>query len=196
MAKLSLTPHLQKQLLTGLAAVVGLLVWTNLFLIPQRRIAAELEPQVRTKRKQLSELKRNLPQLEKLESEVAVLSAQHHLPSGSRQPEEQLPELLDAIAQAARSAGGRLIRVKPKVEEGLAKPGPSGYLELPIQVEASAGYHPLGLFLDSLERSENFIRVQEFRIHGDPQDIWNHKASFIFQAYLLPSREAVEKETE
>ena len=184
MVKIRFSPD-RKQILMILGAAVGFLGWLALFFIPMLGNWIQKQPQAQELRSQIGEARQKLNQSAQREKELKDLRLQYEL-TGAATAQQQLPDLLGGIGQAARTSGVRLEAVKPKVDIGQLIPGPSGYLELPLEVNAVAGFHQLGAFLDVLERSDRLIRVQEFKIRRDSKDIWNHQATFILQSYLLP----------
>ena len=186
MAKLPFSLEQQKPVLIGGAAAVGFSLWLGSFFIPQFSNWIQRGPQVQALKNQVEEGHRKLEHSAQREKEFKDLKAQSELGAAALLPQQQLPELMDKIALAAQSAGVSLEVVKPKLEMGQLLPGPSGYLELPLEVHAVGSYHALGLFLDTLERSDSLIRVQEFKIQSDPKDIWNHQATLVLQSYLFP----------
>jgi len=187
-AKAQLTPAQQKQVLFGLVGLIFLVVWVSFFALPQGRIWSENHSRLQSLRQEVTQLKQRLAQMPQMEAEIQKLSSQEGLPSSPLPPEEQLPELLKAITEVARKAQVRLVGAKPRTDVNKLTPGASGYLELPIFIGISGGYHQTGLFLDALENSPNLVlRVREFGIMGDAEDIFHPKAFFLLQAYLVPA---------
>jgi Tfp pilus assembly protein PilO len=186
LVKLSLSSEQQRQIAIGIGGLVGLILGVTFVVIPQVGLRSERSPKVVALKKQLTQSHERLERMPQLERELADLKAKMELTQPTLSPEGQLPDLLERIAQAARGSQVRLSAVKPKADLGGLTPGPSGFLELPVEVSASAGYHPLGAFLEALERSEMLIRVQELEIKDDLRDLWNHQATLVLQAYLLP----------
>ncbi len=176
----------QRKILLGIGAGIGLVAWMAFFFVPQCGKWAAGYSKVTELRRKISETHQGLSQLSGVEQALARLRAQYELPAVTPPPEEQLPELLEMIAQTARSSQVSLLSVKPKENLSQLSAGPTGYLELPIQLEASAGYHQIGKFLDLLEHSESLVRVQKLKIQSNPDDLWKHQATLILQAYLLP----------
>lgn len=185
-AKLELTPAQQKQVLFGLLGVIGLAGWFNFLILPQQRKLAEIRPQVQNLKGQIAQVRQGLAQLPTMESQMSQLSIEFKLPEVVPAAEQQLPELLESITQVARQSQVRLVAAKPKSDISKLSPGSSGYLELPIFIIVSGGYHQIGAFLDRLERSESMLRVREMGIVGDQEDLYHHKGFILFQAYLLP----------
>ena len=123
MAKLDLTSAQQRQILFGVLGLIGLVVWMNFLVIPQQQTMAQTRSQVQQLERQLTETHRGLAQLPVMEEELARLSSQYKLPAVSQPSEEQLPDLLGAIAQMAKTAQVRLVTMKPKGDLGhLAAP--------------------------------------------------------------------------
>ncbi len=187
MAAAALTPEKQKQILYGILGIVGLVVWLNFLFLPQWNRWAQQGAELRSLEQQVEETRQLLAQLPVVEQNRQMLQGQVAIPPTAVPPREQLPEILEHIAQAARASRMRPSSLKPKVELKDLAPGPSGYIEVPIGMEVSAAYHQLGAFLDSLESSEHLVRVQEMEIAADDQDVWNHRIVLTLQAYLAPA---------
>ena len=178
---------MKKKILFGVLAVVGLAVGFNFLLAPQWGRWIRQGTELRSLRKQVAETRRLLAQLPGVEQNRQRLSGQVAIRPTAVPPQERFPELLDRITQLARASHLRLTSLKPTTEISALAPGPSGYLEVPIELTASAGYHPIGAFLDALENSEHLLRVRELEIAADGQDLWNHRTRILLQAYLPPA---------
>lgn len=187
-AKVSLTRAQQKQLLFGVLGLIGFIAWLQLFLSPQRAALAQTRLQVQEIRAQVEQVRQGLAQQPALEAEISRLQAEYKLPPVTKPPEQQLPELLELISQVARQTGVRVVAAKPKADVSKLQPATSGYLELPILVVVSGGYHPIGLFLDTLERSDVLLRVRELGVVDDEENLYDHAGVVLFQAYLVPAR--------
>lgn len=177
----------QKQILISLFSVVGLVLWLQFFLIPQWTSAGRLGTEQKKMRTQLDKAKRELAHLPELQKKIEMLSAQYTPPAGGGgPPEEQLPNLLDAIAQSARSAQVRVVSLRPKQEIVGSQIGPSGYIEIPLELVGTAGYHQIGRFLSDLEGSSHLLRVRQLDIRSGEKDIWSHQVNVLLMAFLTP----------
>lgn len=80
--------------------------------------------------------------------------------------EEELPLFLSQVAQLAKESNVKLMKIKPaKLPKEDAKDSEGRlYFRLPIDLELICGYHPLGIFIDKLERSEKYIKVFNFDV--------------------------------
>lgn len=187
-AKVSLTPAQQKQILFGILGLIGFFAWLQLFLFPQRAALAQARAQIQELRGQVEQVRAGLAQQPAMEEETRRLQAEYKLPEVTKPPEQQLPELLELISQVARQAGVRVVAAKPKGDVSKLLPGASGYLELPVLVLVSGGYHQIGQFLDALEQSETLLRVRELSVMDDEEKLYEHTGAVLFQAYLVPAR--------
>ena len=125
-----------------------------------------------------------------LEEDRKRLASQLQLPALTIPPEQQLPDLLDRITRAARVSEVRLLGLKPQADLRNLKPGPSGYIEVPLEVIAAAGYHSIGRFLDGLESSQDLLQVRELQIESNSRDVWSHAVTVLLVAYLVPASAA------
>lgn len=160
--------------------------WGTFFWIPQWKIRADGLPKVHGLGRELKTFQQKQAKKPTLQAELTRLKAEDDGSAVAIPVEEQLPDLLETIATAARFSGVHLLTVKPKMDYTELKTGRSGYLELPIEVSALTGYHRLGAFLDVLERSPSLLKVSEMEIQPDPKDLWHHRATVVFLAYLVP----------
>jgi len=186
MGKGLIAPALWKQIFVRLLAGIGLVLWVVFFILPQSRMSAQARLEILAIQQKLAGVREDLKRLPAMKDELTRLTTEGVFSSVSRPPEEQLPELLGSIAQMARTSQVRLLAVKPKMELNALTPGPSGYLEMPLYLEAAAGYHQIGAFLDLLENSQHLVRLDEFNIKSDDTDPWRHRAVFTLRAYLFP----------
>ena len=184
---MEVTQAQQKKLLMGLLLGVGLIAWTNFFFLPQRQIWVKRRPEVQKLREEIIRTERDLTHLKTLEENRSRLAVQVEMKYLETPPQEQLPELLERIAQTARVSKVALSSLKPSADLNALSPGLSGYLELPLSIQFSAGYHQIGKFLDALESSEDLLRVQKLEIRSASGDVLKHKANLTLQAYLVPA---------
>lgn len=187
---ITVTPAQQRQLLLGLLAAIGVAAWWMLMLGPQQALWAERSAALRALRQQVDDVRQGVAQQPAMEQELARLAETSGETTSARRPEEQLPNLLQAITQMAQAGQVRIVAMKPMVELSSLIPSPAGYLELPVAFQASAGYHQLGAFLDALERSPRLARVGALQIGPQTEDLWRHQVTMVLQVYLVPWSES------
>ncbi|MDO8730247.1 MAG: type 4a pilus biogenesis protein PilO [Candidatus Omnitrophota bacterium] len=189
-----LTPQQQKQmrLLAAVLSVVGGFFWLQLLIIPQTRTAGRQGSELTVLRSKVERMRRDLQHLPEMEKKRAELAARYSSPSVSGPPEEQLPGLLDRIAQFARTAHVRVVTLRSKQDLAQVQVGPSGYLEIPLELVATAGYHQVGRFLDQLEQSDSLVRLRELEIHPG-KELWDQEIKMLLLAFLAPGPEAAQE---
>jgi Tfp pilus assembly protein PilO len=121
--------------------------------------------------------------------EAAVVSLRSHLPS-----EDQLSEVIERLSELARRTGVRLETVSPQLvpaqlggEDSMPE---EVYQVIPIQVEASAGYHDIGAFLSLIETESSPMELVELRITGHPSDPYRHKLALVLNVFFITRQEA------
>lgn len=186
MALPRLTPAQTRSWVIRGVGAVGVILWIGLIVMPQQRAVADLSVTVRTRRAQLAELHRGMAQRSAMEAEITRLAQQYRVPGQMPSPEEQLPEVLKVITETAKATQVGLLTVRPKTDFGTMAQKTGGYVEVPLEISASGGYHELGAFLDGLEQSPSLMfRVERLGIQPDPKDLWRHHATFMVRLYLV-----------
>ncbi len=177
----------KRKVLVGILSILGAVTWLNFVFFPQWSRFSRLQGEIRSLKRQVVRLRQDLAEWPALEENRKQLEAQVRMPAAAVPPEQQLPDLLERITQAARLSEVRLVGLKPRADLGSVRPGGSGYIEMPLEILTTAGYHPMGRFLDRLESSDDLLRVQKLEIQSDSQDAWNHSATVLLVAYLAPA---------
>ena len=185
----------QKQLriLAAVLAVVGLFFWLKFLILPQIHSAGRLGSEWVVLHGKVEQLQRDLRQMPEMEKKRVELAARTSTPAVSVSPEEQLPDLLDKIAQFARATRVRVVTLRPKQDLSHVQVGPSGYLEIPLELVATAGYHQVGRFLDQLEQSDSLVRLRELEIQPEGTELWSQEVKMLLLAFLAPGPETAAK---
>ena len=66
-----------------------------------------------------------------------------------------------------------------------AKQVNNAYTEFPILIEARAGYHQLGAFVNKLETMDRFIKITDIDIAGMEKDPRRHDIKMRIVTYVL-----------
>ena len=175
----------QRRILAVVLAVVGLFFWLQFLILPQTRSVGRLGSELTALRGKVESMQRDLRQLPEMEKKRAELAARTSAPVVSAPPEEQLPNLLDKIAQFARAARVRVVTLRPKQELAQAQVGPSGTLEIPLELVATAGYHQVGRFLNQLEQSDSLVRLRDLEIQPG-KELRDQEVKMLLLAFLAP----------
>ena len=164
---------------------------------PLGREATELGQKIRSARERLQALEAataNEATLREQYSQVeqTVKSLRTLLPA-----EEELAAVIGLLSDLANQAQVKIQTIFPQrsveTPEALAaaiKPGSSAarppvvYREIPIQIDALAGYHQLGEFLGLVEGGKNPMRVSSLRISANPKESKRHHIKLVLVAYF------------
>jgi len=161
--------------LFAIFGVVALVVYFNLLLRPQFRkfIAVNRDFQAVKARVRSAEVL--IANEERIKIQHANLSKQVGLLEKRFARQDQISSLLQDFSSVAESSGAKILRVMPLEVVDDASGTSSGntfYTEFPILIEARAGYHQCGIFLNKLEDMDRFIKVDDIDIKaraGDPR---------------------------
>ncbi len=91
--------------------------------------------------------------------------------------QDQLPQLLEEIAQAANKNNIRVMQIAPVLDIR-----PAGAVT--IKLELIAGYHNLGGLIADLDNSEKFLMVSGLKIKREPADITKEAVSLELKTYV------------
>ncbi|MDP2911790.1 MAG: type 4a pilus biogenesis protein PilO [Candidatus Omnitrophota bacterium] len=102
--------------------------------------------------------------------------------------QDQISSLLEDFSSVAESSGVKILRIKPLEEPvplNKAKQVNNAYTEFPILIEARAGYHQLGVFVNKLEAMDRFIKITDIDIVGMEKDPRRHDIKLRVMTYVL-----------
>lgn len=124
-----------------------------------------------------------LPQLKEriAEAEAEIEEVESRLPNDKRAP-QLFKELNDLAAVAKQTYMS--IEARPVVEK-------STYIEIPLEINLKADYHNLGRYINMIERSKRFAKVDGINIEYDFDDTPNQNVSLTLSTFMF-----VEKKVE
>ena len=178
----------EKQKIYILFAIFGLsflMIYFNFLLKPQfssfvvaNRDYSAVKSKVRSANVLIANESRIKTQYENLKGRSQALEKK--LPS-----QDEISILLQDFSKVAESAGVRILSIKPLevLDEGTAAAG-QFFSEYPILIEARAGYHQCGIFVNKLENMERFIRIDAVDIKGQTADPRHHDIRLRVSAYV------------
>lgn len=178
----------EHQLLGGLFALVAGVVWVYyaVVFLPAFHTVMQLGQEVAAAGKQLREIREAVAQEPPLRQEQARLSQALEALRVALPSEEDLPTMIQVLSEAASQSGVRIQTIAPQrsVETFGAVPSPSKksskkdhlppasppptlYRQIPIQVDAVAGFHQLGMFVSRMESGPQAIRVTKLHVSSE-----------------------------
>lgn len=181
----------EKDKLLALFVIVGiaaLAFYFNLFLRPQfsKFIANNREFQVIKKRVASAEaLIRNS---ERIKLQYENFKKQSELLEHRFPVHDEMSSLLEDFSNIAESSGVKILKIKPLGTAGSdSAAGASGafYSIFPILIEAKAGYHQFGAFVNKLENMDRFIKIEKMDIKHSSTDPRRHDVVLEVVTYVM-----------
>lgn len=189
--------HERKVLLaTVLLAAVVLWVYYAYILTPLLQNVSRLGQELRTVRSQLREVEQAIVQEPQLRQQYQRLADETAKWRAALPAEDELPAVIERLSEVAGQTGVKIQLITPQ------RPlqGPSGsagqpagsqspvlYKEIPIAIDALAGFHQLGTFLSRIESGEQPMQLRGLRISENSQALRRHLVKITLIAYVAPS---------
>jgi len=185
----------QKKLLTtcGLIVVIGLaltIATPKLGILSLLREEQEVKKELIEKEKQLQEAKereRILPQLQEqiAKTEEEIAEVERRLPNDKRAPElfRELNYLAEVAHQQYKSMDAKEVK-----DQGT-------YIEIPLEISLTADYHNLGRYINMIERSKRFAKVDQLEIAYDFDNPDQQAVKFIVSTFMFVKKSAAPAET-
>lgn len=178
-------------ILFGIFGLAGLVFTFNLVLKPQFAKLGVMTAEYK-KYKASVESAENL-----IKHEVSIRKQHEELKDQSGAYEQRLPaedeisSLLEDFSKIADSTGVKILRIQPlerirlKNVTEAQEDAPEMYSEFPILIEATAGYHQCGVFINKLEGADRFIKIGSFSIEGRKEDPRRHYVKLEVITYVM-----------
>lgn len=133
---------------------------------PQLAALSKITPEIGILRDDLRLARDNIAKKDVYQKQVEKLNAGVEASHQRLWPRERVPLIFEFISRTADNNGVTIDQMKPlsaDQKELLKVPGRK-YLALPLEIQARAGYHDFGRFLNQLESGEVFLNVEKFSI--------------------------------
>lgn len=180
----------EKKLLAACVAIT-LLVIVATVAVPGLGLLAglskvtEVRSELARRTKELEDAKNKekyLPQLREriAEAEAEIEEVERRLPNDKRAPElfKELNELA-AVAQQKYMS----MEARPVVEK-------ETYIEIPLEINLKADYHNLGRYINLIERSKRFAKVDGINIEYDFEDPLNQNVNLTLSTFMFIEQKA------
>jgi len=189
---MKLSPREQRVILmvTMLGGVI-LWVYVRYILAPLTREAADVDRQTQAARQQLKALQvttanETMLQEQSRQLDQSVITLRRLLPS-----EQELSSVIERLSGFASAAGVRIVTISPRPTEDqrpneAKQPADASpyYKAIPIHIDAEAGYHQLGDFLNLMESERAPLRVFSLKISGNANEVRRHRIKLVIRAYF------------
>lgn len=174
------------------AALVGVVVCYAVVVGPLLRSLSQQRESLRAAQASLQQIKQALAREPQLRTQLDALTFDMKALHEAMPAEEILPAVIERLSEMATQAGLKIQTIFPqRTTEGRdSKDAPTAdlYKEVPIQIDALAGYHQLGMFLSSVERHAQPMRLKNLRISLSGKDGKRHNVKMVVVAYFATSQ--------
>ena len=180
----------EKQKLMVLFAIFGvaaLLLYYSLLLRPQFRKFIAVNRDFQAVKARVRSAEALIANEERIKTQYSNLSEKVGLLEKRFARQDQVSGLLQDFSGVAESSGAKILRVMPLEAMDDASGASSGntfYTDFPILIEARAGYHQCGIFINKLESMDRFIRVDDIDIKGRADDPRRHHIKLQVTTYI------------
>lgn len=176
-----------------LAVLMVAIVFTGyycLLLNPKLRTIKATFPQVRTTKIRVQTAGRDIADIDAIRHKIELLRREIGSYEARLPADEEIPSLLEYLSAVAFESRVKIVEIRPLREITAKEISPGEpkklYLKVPVVIEALSGYHELGSFINKLENSPRFMKIDDIQIQGNPKDPKNHHSKLLISTFVLP----------
>lgn len=185
---------LQSFILIGILLMLGIYVYGRHLFIPMSRESAQVKQQLITAKEKLRGLEAATANEAAIQNqyrqvEQAVEELKRFMPS-----EAEIPAVLEILSSLAAKNDVKIQNIFPQrsvaaidskgASASNKEKEPEVYKEVPIQIDAVAGFHQLGMFINAVEVGDKPMEVLTLRIGGNTKEPRRHQINLVIRAYF------------
>jgi len=179
--KIAIFKKENKALLFQIILAVAILVFLIL-IIPQLINSIGASKEVSEKKKVLGDIEDGINNFQTFENELKMLEDDCADFMNRLPPQKEFPVFLERLSRLAKKNNIKIIAMEPQE----AKDDPSlFYVEISVFIDAYCGYHSLGKFINDVEYSNEFMKVDTVKIENDPMDSKIHQVLLTVATFCL-----------
>ncbi|MCG2711542.1 MAG: type 4a pilus biogenesis protein PilO [Candidatus Omnitrophica bacterium] len=147
------------QIAMGVSAVILVLL-----IVPQSMNMAKVLGETNEKKKILNDLDQGIKNYTALELEYESLDNAYKEFIRRLPLQREFPIFLELLSKLARENGVKIIAMEPqKVVDDTTL----FFVKIPVLIDAYAGYHELGRFINEIESSQKFMKIDKIKMTMD-----------------------------
>ena len=97
-------------------------------------------------------------------------------------PQREFPVFLELLSNLAKQNDVKIIAIEP--QKTIETPD-LFFVRIPIFIDAYASYHDLGRFINDLEFSKKFMKIDDIKIESEDYGSEKHQIFLSVQAFCL-----------
>lgn len=173
--------------LFGIFGLAAILMYYNLLLKPQVSGFSMRNREYKTIRARVKSAEALIKNEARIKRQHEELKKQSGIFEDKLPRQDEVSGLLGDFSRIAESSGVKILRIKPLEvvdDQAQAKTDKGACMAFPILIEARAGYHQCGLFINKLETMEKFIKVEDIDIRNVATDPRHHDIKLRVKTYV------------
>ncbi len=161
---------------------------------PQMKTLRTLNPKLTALQTEVATAKSDISQINQYRQDVAKFKEQLEKASRRIINKEEVNWVIESISRMASEEKVKIDQIMPikGSETVLLKTKEEKYYSLPIMVNARAGYHDLGRFLNRIENGDVFLSVNDFSFVSSGDDTLRHVIKVTFRVIIYDKTEESE----
>lgn len=165
----------------------------NYFLImsPVLQSSAKLGEDNKTLADNLTRARENIKKLDEYKTELTRIQADMKSDNLTVRSKDEISLIIEDIYRIAGKHQVTLNQVLPRTDsaEKLMKNEGGDYLALPVFIQANAGFHNLGKFLNDLEHERIYRKLKDFTLASDTKNPMVHGVDMTLKAFIRAEAE-------
>ena len=176
----------QKQMLAIIAATVilALFLYITFVLSPQIIRIFGVSGQLAKARADLRDSESDIAKIGNMKAAIEAYKTKVGRYEKTLPTEEGIPSLLESLSEMAKNSNMNIAGIVP-VQPSDTRAQSRVYKEIPITINAKAGYHELGYFMSSLENSDRFIKISDMQMKFNRPTPKKHDTELLVVTYVL-----------
>ena len=181
--------------LVGLAILATLILWVYYAYVvqPMAQGIGRLREELRRARIQASATEQAVARAPQLKREQEELTGEVAQRRNALPTERELASVIQFLSDLSSQTSVKIQSIFPQrpADEAASNrltgtPAEPLYQDVPIQIDAVAGFHQFGSFLSRAEHGPHVLRVRSLRISGNPREPRRHIIKLVMATYLTP----------
>lgn len=173
----------QKFIAFGLLALCLVVADLRLFVGPTLKSIKTTGPQLSQAQRKYAFAKSAVVNIPRYKQQIDEFNSKLSLHKKRFSTNKEISSLLKELSTTARNTGVKIVAVRPHAPQ--EEVSEEAYRRFPISINAVCGFHQLGVFLNSLENADTFMRVTDIKITSDPADIKGHQVYILINTYII-----------
>ncbi len=170
----------KKKLLIFIAVLTVSILYFNFLIRPKLMKLLELNARESALKLNIANMQNELKIIDDYKKKLDNLKTESRDLKKRLSNSKELPNLISEFSKIAKDLDVKLVSIKPiarpsnpLVQEDTQPKKP--YISIPIEIEATSGFHEMGAFINELESLNIFIKLIGLDMESDEDSLFMHK---------------------